>query len=168
MANSGKLVSIWNESSLTWKTFGVDWNNIAENNEIVRTPTEYNGISSTVVDSARNVKGVVVGQVVKEDIAKIEVSWNFLTVKEFADLSKLFLEKYGGSFFVPVAFFNEAIGDFEGDNQNPPSLSNNVRIFYPADRSAKFAQIKLDASGKPIGYVNVSLHLVDTGKRYVE
>lgn len=167
MANSGKLVSIYSINDNTWKTFGADYgDSVNHPNEIVRTPSSYKGYSTTAVDSSRNAKGIIACEVVIEDVAKIELQWNFLTIKEFSDLSKLFLEKYGGSFIVPVAFFDETAGDYDGDNTAVPSASNNVRMFYPNDRVADVAKITLDANGKPIGYTNVSLHLIDTGKRY--
>ena len=166
MANSGKLVSIFNTYSNSWKTFGNKWNDNLYPNEIVRTPSNYKGYSTTVVDSARNSAGIVEGEVVIEDVAKIELQWKFLTIQEFSKLSQLFLSKYHGDFFVGVAFFDETLGDFDGDNTIVPSSSNNVRIFYPNDRVADVAQIALDANGKPIGYSNVSIHLIDTGKRY--
>ena len=168
MANSGKLVSIWNEHSGTWKTFGEDWNNPTEVNEIVRTPSAYKGYSTTVVDGSRNASGVVVGQPIIEDVAKIEITWNFLTLEEFAKLSQLFLSKYHGEFYVAVAFFDETLGDFDGDNTaSPNTTTNKVRIFYPNDRTADVAQLKL-VNGKPVGYTNVQLHLIDTGRRYGE
>mgnify|MGYP003287411265 FL=1 len=38
-------------------------------------PSSYSGTTSTIVDSARNVKGYVVGSVVRSDVAKVELSW---------------------------------------------------------------------------------------------
>ena len=168
MANSGKLVSIWNAPTSTWKTFGEKWNDVNFPNEIVRTPSSYKGYSTTSVDSARNSDGIVVGDVVIEDVAKIEITWNFLTLEEFAKLSQLFLTKYNGTFFVAVSFFNETTGNFEGDNTIAPNTTTNViRVFYPNDRVAEFAKLKLNDNGKPVGYENVSLHLVDTGRKYL-
>ena len=37
-------------------------------------PSEYSGLTSTLVDSARNVKGYVIGSVIRSDVAKIELS----------------------------------------------------------------------------------------------
>ena len=53
-------------------------------------PSTYNATTSTVVDSARNVQGVMVGSVIRDDIAKIEETWNFLTVEQWSDICKLF------------------------------------------------------------------------------
>ena len=35
-------------------------------------PSVYNATTSTVVDSARNVQGVMVGAVIRDDIAKVD------------------------------------------------------------------------------------------------
>ena len=133
------------------------------------TPSQYSGLSSTLVDSARNTKGVVVGDVVKSDVAKIEITWNFLSTKEYSKIAQLFEPKYNNNdksaFFRPVAFFDVILGDFDGNNSVAPSSTNNCRVMYPNDRSVKFANIKLDSNGMPVGYTEVSLHLIDTGRR---
>ena len=160
MASSKALVSIWSYNDGTWVR--------CKSGLEIRTPSAYKGYSTTAVDSSRNASGVIACQVVIEDLAKIELKWNFLTIDEFATISQLFLTKYGGEFIVPVCFFDETAGDWDGDDSIAPSSNNNVRMFYPNDRMADVAQITLDpTTGKPIGYTNVSLHLIDTGKRYV-
>ena len=50
----------------------------------------YNATTSTIVDSARNVQGRVVGDVVRHDVAKIELSWKYLTAYEWERKSFLF------------------------------------------------------------------------------
>jgi len=135
------------------------------------TPSEYTGISTTIVDTARNVNAQVIGQVVKSDVAKIELTWNYLTVAQYSALAQLFESKYGGSFFVPVSFFDEISGAFEGDLTKVPTNSsgnNPIRMFYCGDRKAQVAHITLDANGMPIGYSGVSLNLIDTGFLYGE
>ena len=47
-------------------------------------PSTYNATTSTIVDSARNIQGRVVGAVVRHDIAKVELSWKFLTAYQWA------------------------------------------------------------------------------------
>ena len=147
------LVSIYDSSRSLWVN--------------LPTPSDYRGISATVVDSGRNSEGQVIAQVIKSDVAKIELKWNFLTVQQFADIAKLFEQNLGGAFIVPVSFFNITTGDFEGDiSIAPNTTTNKVRLFYPNDRAVDFAHIKLDDYGKPIGYTNVSLNLIDTGLKY--
>ena len=47
-------------------------------------PSTYNAVTSTIVDSGRNVNGKVVGAVVRNDVAKIELSWRYLTAEQWA------------------------------------------------------------------------------------
>lgn len=147
---SRALVSVYNASSGLW----VD----------LPTPSNYDASSSTLVNSARNSEGVVVGDVIAEDIAKIELQWNYLSVAEYSKVAKLFDSKYGGNFFNFVSYFDVVLGDFESNNSGIPTIATH-RVFYVNDRKVKVAQITLDANGKPIGYQGVSLHLIDTGRR---
>ena len=52
-------------------------------------PYTYNATTSTIVDSARNVQGKVVGAVVRHDVAKIDMSWKYLTVYQLSHFSHL-------------------------------------------------------------------------------
>lgn len=153
------LVSIYDK----YKTTFLKW-------VALPTPSEYNGISTTLVDSGRNSKGQVIGDVIASDIAKIELKWNYLTVAQYSAIAKLFEPKYNNNdnsvFFRPVSFFDVVAGAFEGDVSLPPSSTNKIRLFYCGDRKVQFAQMKLKSDGTPEGYTNVSLHLIDTGKIY--
>ena len=148
--SSRALVSVYNESTSTW----VD----------LPTPSDYDASASTLVDSARNSKGEVVGQVILEDVAKIELQWNFLTVAQYSQIAQLFDSHYGGNFFNFVSYFDVIKGDFDSSNTGTPTLATH-RVFYPNDRKVQFAHITLDANGKPKGYTGVQLHLIDTGRR---
>lgn len=141
------------------------------------TPSDYNGSSSTLVNSARNTQGEVIGDVIKSDVAKIELRWNYLTLAQYTALAKLFEPLYNGAFFNAISFFDVIKGDFNGTvnpnslSANPPtnrSGANPCKVFYPNDRKVAFAKLKLDNNGKPIGYTDVSLNLIDTGKYYGE
>ena len=136
------------------------------------TPSDYSGLSATVVDSSRNAQGQVIGQVIISDVAKVELTYKFLTVAQFSAIAKLFEPKFGGSFYVPVSFFDEVAGGYEGDLTKAPTNSsgnNPIRLFYPADRKGVVAHIKLDpTTGVPIGYTDVSINLIDTGFKYGE
>lgn len=157
MAISRELVAVYSENLGNWVQ--------------LPTPSDYSGTSTTVVDSARNSEGVVVGDVIKSDVAKVELKWNFLTVAQYSAIAKLFERKYNGDFFVPVSFFDVINGDFEGDLTKVPTNSegnNPIRIFYCGDRKVQFAKMVLNADGTPKGYQNVSLNLIDTGKVYGE
>ena len=155
ISNPRKLVYIYSE------TFGLEADHYWVE---LPTPSDYQGSSSTLVDSARNDAGQVVGSVIASDIAKIELKWNFLTVEQYKNIARLFEPKYGGSFYVPVSFFDVITGLFEGKLTKAPNDTDNVcRLFYCGDRKVAFAHIKLDSNGYPIGYQNVQLNLIDTG-----
>lgn len=132
------LVSIYNENTSSW----VD----------LPTPSTYNGSASTLVDSSRNSKGVVIAQVIRSDIAKVELSWNYLTREQYSNLCKLFEPLYGGAFYNKVRFFDTIKGDW------------NTKIMYVNDRKFDTANITLDNLGRPIGYKSVKLNLIDTCK----
>lgn len=75
-------------------------------------PSTYNATTSTVVDSARNVQGVMVGAVIRDDVAKVEMTWKFLTVEKWSNICKLFKVSTGGSFINSVTFFDQTEGDY--------------------------------------------------------
>ena len=66
-------------------------------------PSTYNATSSTIVDSARNVRGVVVGGVVRKNVAKVELSWKYLTARQWANILSVVTE----NFYNSVTFFNQ-------------------------------------------------------------
>ena len=49
-------------------------------------PSIYNATSSPIVDSARNVSGYVVGAIVRYDVAKIEMSWKYITAYQWSQI----------------------------------------------------------------------------------
>ena len=110
----------------------------------------YTGQSSTSVDSSRNLKGKVVGNVVRSDIAKIELKWNYLDSQTYSDMAKLFEVNLGGAFYVKVCFFNVIINGFDAG-----------RTFYPNDRKANYMEITTNKIGVPVGYKGVSLNLIE-------
>lgn len=87
-------------------------------------PSTYSGTASTVVDSGRNVQGYWVGAVIRDSMAKVEMSWNYLTIEEWAEISRLFDGSRGGSFVNSVTFFCTDTGGWE------------TRQMYPGDRKA--------------------------------
>lgn len=157
------LVYVYNEYSHSWVA--------------LPTPSGYDASSSTLVNSARNTQGQVIGDVIRSDVAKIELKWNYLTLAQYSALAQLFEPAYHGAFFNAVSFFDVIKGDWNGTvdadhlSQNPPTNSsgaNPCKVFYPSDRKVSFAQIKLDSNGKPVGYEGVALNLIDTAKMYGE
>lgn len=107
-------------------------------------PSTYNAITSTIVDSARNVQGKVVGSVIRHDVAKIEMSWKYLTAQQWANILTLFTD----SFYNDVKFLNQATNSY------------TTRTMYVSDRSA--AMWRRDPeTGSVMGYTGCSLSLVE-------
>ena len=107
-------------------------------------PSTYDATTSTIVDSARNVQGRVVGSVVRNDVAKIEMSWKYLTADQWADILSLFTN----SFYNDVHFLNQATNAY------------TTRTMYVSDRSA--AMWRRDPkTGAVMGYTSCSLSLIE-------
>lgn len=107
-------------------------------------PSSYTATTSTIVDSARNVSGYMVGSVVRNDVAKIEVSWKYLTVEQWASILSLFARNFDNS----VYFFNQTTGTY------------TTRDMYVSDRNAS-AWRRDPNTGEVLGWVNPSLSLVE-------
>ena len=107
-------------------------------------PSEYSANTSTLVDSARNVQGYVIGSVVRNDVAKVELKWRYLTVRQWADILSLFT----ASFYNDVTFFNQATGQYD------------TRQMYVGDRSAGMWR-RHPETGEVMGWVEPKLALVE-------
>ena len=107
-------------------------------------PATYNAVTSTIVDSARNVSGYVVGSVVRSDVAKIELSWKYLTAEQWATILSLFT----GSFYNDVRFYNQATATY------------TTRRMYVSDRQSGLWR-RDPVSGAVMGWTNCSLSLVE-------
>lgn len=107
-------------------------------------PSTYNATTSTIVDSARNVEGRVVGAVVRHDVAKIELSWKYLTSYQWAQILSLFTS----SFYNEVTFFNQVRNDYD------------TRTMYVGDRNAGMWR-RDPQTGDVMGYTGASLSLIE-------
>lgn len=107
-------------------------------------PSTYDAVTSTIVDSARNVSGKVVGAVVRHDLAKIELTWRYLTAEQWAAILSLFTN----SFYNDVRFLNQATNHYD------------VRTMYVSDRSASMWR-RDPETGAIMGYTSCSLSLVE-------
>ena len=107
-------------------------------------PSTYNAVTSTIVDSARNVAGYVVGSVIRNDVAKIELTWRYLTAEQWARVLSLF----SSSFYNDVRFFNQATNGYE------------IRTMYVSDRNASVWR-RNPITGAIMGYTGCSLSLVE-------
>ena len=107
-------------------------------------PSSYNATTSTIVDSARNVEGRVVGAVVRHDVAKIELSWKYLTAYQWAQILSLFTN----SFYNDVTFLNQTINKLD------------TRTMYVGDRHAGMWR-RDPQTGEVMGYTGCSLALIE-------
>lgn len=110
-------------------------------------PSAYSAITSTVVDSGRNVQGYVIGAVVRDDIAKIECTWNYISAQDWANILAQFSPARGGSFYNNVTFFLQDTNSWV------------TREMYVSDRQAQvFLRNK---NGDIKGYQGATLSLVE-------
>lgn len=107
-------------------------------------PSSYDAVTSTIVDSARNVSGYVIGAVVRSDVAKIDMSWKYLTAQQWATILSMFTN----SFYNDVRFYNQA------------TASYTTRKMYVSDRSAG-AWRRNPITEEMLGWTNCSLSLVE-------
>ena len=109
-------------------------------------PSTYSANTSTLVDSARNVEGRMVGSVIRDDISKVEISWKYLTVEQWARILKCF--NGFDNFVTNVTFFDQSKGGWV------------TKEMYVGDRKANV--FKRDPkSGDVIGWVDPSLSLIE-------
>lgn len=110
-------------------------------------PSTYSGTTSTVVDSARNVEGYFIGSVIRDDMAKVEVSWSFIEAQQWANILTLFSRVRGGSFINNVTFFCQDTNDWE------------TREMYINDRNSSL--FKRNPDGSIAGYLGAKLALIE-------
>ena len=110
-------------------------------------PSTYAGTVSTIVDSGRNTEGVVIGAVVRENVGKVEQTWNFLTVEQWSEMCALFDSSRGGSFTNPVEFFCPDMGGWV------------TREMYVNDRKAGIFMRNRDGSIR--GLTGCSINLIE-------
>ena len=102
-------------------------------------------ITSTVVDAGRNANGVTVGQVVGNNLTKIdgfEIPW--LSAEEWSEVLSLL-----DNFYVVMTYYDQRTND-----------KRSIRI-YPSDRSAE--PYWIDENGKPTFYSHCKVNFIATG-----
>lgn len=107
-------------------------------------PSEYSANTSTLVDSARNVSGYVIGSVVRSDVAKVELKWRYLTAQQWANVLSLFTN----NFYNSVTFYNQA------------TASYTTRQMYVSDRKAGMWR-RHPETLEVMGWTECSLSLVE-------
>mgnify|MGYP000980436860 CR=1 FL=1 len=111
-------------------------------------PSSYSGSTSTMVDAGRNVEGVMIGSVIRANVAKVELGWNFLTVQQWADIIAKFDEGQGGKFIQPVTFFDQSRATWV------------TRQMYVSDRSAGLWR-RDPKNGAILGWTGCKLSLIE-------
>ena len=107
-------------------------------------PSTYSATTATLVDSARNVQGVVIGSVIRNDVAKVELSWRYLTAAQWANILSMFTK----SFYNNVTFFNQSTGTY------------TTRQMYVGDRQAGMWR-RHPTTGEVMGWTDCKLSLVE-------
>ena len=110
------------------------------------TPRGYGWGEATFVDSARNVKGYVVGAVIRENVERLELTWNYLLDEDVGVLRNIPFKSY-------VSYVS-------------PGYGRVVRLMYKSDLTLQTPLVKsdygsLDATGKPPGYSDVRIALIE-------
>lgn len=111
-------------------------------------PSEYRGTDATIVDSSRNAQGTMVGSIIRNSVAKVEMSWKFLSKDDWARILQLFNADYGGNFYNDVTFFCETAGGYV------------TKKMYCGDRTSG-GVFMMNAQGNVVGYKNPKLSLIE-------
>lgn len=109
-------------------------------------PSTYSANTSTLVDSGRNVEGMMVGTVIRDDVSKIEISWKYLTIEQWANILKCF--KGENKFTNTVHFFDQSAGGWID------------KTMYVSDRKAGMWR-RDPKTGDILGWTDCSLSLIE-------
>ena len=100
----------------------------------------------TIVNSARNANGVMVGERVGRDLSKIELTWNVLTPAQWSEMLKIF-----ANFTFTVRYIDMVENDWV------------TRKFYVGDRSAQPFMVD-PITNIPRYYRNCKANIIDVGE----
>lgn len=126
---------------------------------VLPQPSTYVGLTADVVNSGRSANGRLIASVICSDIAKVEVTWNYLTAKQWSDVLKLFYSNSSSAsgrthkFVQSVTFFNQTTNGWD------------TRNMYISDRTSSGVFLCDKVTGKPLGWKGCKLSLIDTGER---
>lgn len=111
-------------------------------------PSTYSANTSTLVDASRNAQGQMIGSVIRDNVAKIEISWRYLTIEQWARIQKCFMVDNGGSFSNNVTFFDQSVGGWV------------TKEMYVNDRSSGMWR-RHPESGDVLGWTDCALSLIE-------
>lgn len=108
-------------------------------------PSTYKGMTETIVDGARNVKGEFIGAVIREDVAKVEITWKYLTADDWAMVLSCFK---GKNFVNMVEFFDQSTGRYQ------------TRKMYVGNRDSNMWR-RHHETGEVMGWTDCRLALIE-------
>ena len=111
-------------------------------------PSSYSAITSTLVDSGRNVEGKMVGSVIRDGVSKIEISWKYLTAEQWARILQCFTGE--DKFVNDVIFFDQTMGDWV----------TTPKKMYVSDRKSGLWR-RNSETGNVLGWTDCSLSLIE-------
>lgn len=111
-------------------------------------PSEYNSTTATLVDSARNAEGVMIGSVIRDDVAKVEMTWRYLTASQWSAINKLFNRSFGGKFINSVTYFDQDRNEYTTKNM------------YVSDRTSGMFR-RNPKNGDVMGWLGSRLALIE-------
>ena len=111
-------------------------------------PSTYNAVTTALVESGTNAAGHMIGAVIRDEIASVELGWRFLSAEQWAQILSLFKESAGGSYVNPVTFFDQSAGTWV------------TREMYVSDRSAPMWR-RDPQSGLLLGWSDCKLTLTE-------
>lgn len=109
-------------------------------------PSFYDGVTSTIVDSGRNLDGMMIGSVIRDKVSKVSIKWRYLTVYEWAFINGRF--SGAEKFINPVEFFDQTEGTWV------------TKKMYVGDRKAGAWRRDPD-TGALLGWTDCSLSLIE-------
>lgn len=101
---------------------------------------------ATLVNDARNVDGVLIGQRIGRDQVKLEIDWDHLTQEEWSAILNIFDK----NFVNDVTYFDPVIG------------RTRTRRMYVGDRSG--TPFNPDQLYNPRHWISCKANLIDTGE----
>ena len=90
----------------------------------------------------------MIGAVIRDDVAKVELTWRYLSVVEWAKINKLFKISAGGQFINYVTFFDQSTGDYAS------------RYMYVSDRQAGLWR-RNPKTNEVMGWTDCKLNLIE-------